>query len=140
MSNQKIHLSIKKEHNHIHHCLIIIDKLQLIIYTNNIVTSYDIVFSGTVEELAQALDEGLVLLTSKEGNKVFVVTSDYAEQIVILGVGAYRISAREFNEEYLAVKKQINERNSREVKGKARNEVGNRLKDDVLVKLERLRR
>ena len=76
----------------------------------------------------------------KEGNKVFVVTSDYAEQIVILGVGAYRISAREFNEDYLAVKKQINERNSREVKGKARNEVGNRLKDDVLVKLERLRR
>ena len=76
----------------------------------------------------------------KEGNKVFVVTSDYAEQIVILGVGAYRISAREFNEDYLAVKKQINARNSREVKGKARNEVGNRLKDDVLVKLERLRR
>ena len=76
----------------------------------------------------------------KEGNKVFVVTSDYAEQIVILGVGAYRISAREFNEDYLAVKKQINERNSMEVKGKARTEVGNRLKDDVLVKLERLRR
>ena len=76
----------------------------------------------------------------KEGNKVFVVTSDYAEQIVILGVGAYRISAREFHEEYLSVKKQINERNSREVKGKARNEVGNRLKDDVLIKLERLRR
>ena len=76
----------------------------------------------------------------KEGNKVFVVTSDYAEQIVILGVGAYRISAREFHEDYLAVKKQINERNTREVNGKARNEVGNRLKDDVLVKLERLRR
>lgn len=76
----------------------------------------------------------------KEGNKVFVVTSDYAEQIVILGVGAYRISAREFHEDYLAVKKQINERNSREVKGKARNEVGNRLNDDVLIKLERLRR
>ena len=34
--------------------------------------SYDIVFSGTVEELAQALDEGLVLLTTKEGNKVLI--------------------------------------------------------------------
>lgn len=77
---------------------------------------------------------------AKEGNKVFVVTSDYAEQIVILGVGAYRISAREFHEEYLTVKKQILERNSREIKGKARNEVGNRLKEDVLSKLERLRR
>ena len=77
---------------------------------------------------------------AKEDNKVFVVTSDYAEQIVVLGVGAYRISAREFREEYLAVKKQIHERNDREIKGKARNEVGNRLKDDVLSKLERLRR
>ena len=77
---------------------------------------------------------------AKEGNKVFVVTSDYAEQIVILGVGAYRISVREFREEYLTVKKQIHERNDREIKGKIRNEVGNRLKDDVLSKLERLRR
>lgn len=46
--------------------------MSLIIYTNNIVISYDIVFSGTVEELAQALDEGLVLLTTKEGNKVLI--------------------------------------------------------------------
>ena len=46
--------------------------MSLIIYTNNIVISYDIAFSGTVEELAQALDEGLVLLTTKEGNKVLI--------------------------------------------------------------------
>lgn len=46
--------------------------MSLIIYTNNIVISYDIVFSGTVEELAQALDEGLVLLTTKEGNKILI--------------------------------------------------------------------
>lgn len=46
--------------------------MSLIIYTNNIVISYDIVFSGTVEELAQALDEGLVLLTTKEGSKVLI--------------------------------------------------------------------
>lgn len=46
--------------------------MSLIIYTNNNVISYDIVFSGTVEELAQALDEGLVLLTTKEGNKVLI--------------------------------------------------------------------
>ena len=36
---------------------------------------------------------------------VFVVTSDYAEQINVLGSGAYRISAREFRQEYLQVKK-----------------------------------
>ncbi len=76
----------------------------------------------------------------KAGNKVFVVTSDYAEQIVVLGVGAYRISAREFHEDYLAVKKQIRERNDGKANTRTRNEVGNRLKEEVLSKLERLRR
>ena len=47
---------------------------------------------------------------NKNGDKVFVVTSDYAEQINILGSGAYRISAREFKEEYRRAKKQIEEK------------------------------
>ena len=33
------------------------------------------------------------------------MTSDYAEQLNVLGSGAYRISAREFREEYLLTKK-----------------------------------
>lgn len=36
--------------------------MTLTIYTNYLVVNYDIKFSGTKEELAQALDEGPVLL------------------------------------------------------------------------------
>ena len=49
---------------------------------------------------------------NRNGDKVFVVTSDYAEQINILGSGAYRISAREFREEYKRAKKQIEEKST----------------------------
>ena len=98
-----------------------------------------IIFSSE-GETADSWIERRAYELAKEGNKVFVVTSDYAEQIAILGVGAYRISAREFHEDYLEVKKQIRERNDRGTKGKARNEVGSRLNGDVLDQLERLRR
>lgn len=99
----------------------------------------DIVFTAE-GETADSWIEHKTYELAKEDNKVFVVTSDYAEQIVILGIGAYRISAREFREEYLAAKKQMCERTEKEIKGKARNEVGNRLNDDVLRRLELLRR
>ena len=98
-----------------------------------------IIFSSE-GETADSWIERRAYELAKEGNKVFVVTSDYAEQIAILGVGAYRISAREFHEDYFEVKKQIRERNDRGTKGKARNEVGSRLNGDVLDQLERLRR
>lgn len=39
--------------------------------------------------------------------KVFVVTSDYAEQINILGAGAYRISSKEFREQYYKTKRKL---------------------------------
>ena len=74
------------------------------------------------------------------GERVFVVTSDYAQQIFVLGAGAYRISAREFREEYQSARKKIQERGRKEMEGKARSEVGSRLNEDVLDKLELLRR
>lgn len=77
---------------------------------------------------------------TKERRKVFVVTSDFAEQIVVLGVGAYRISAREFHEDYLLVKKQIRERSGQIPAKVTRSEVGNRINGDILTKLEYLRR
>ena len=76
----------------------------------------------------------------RAGERVFVVTSDYAQQIFVLGAGAYRISAREFREEYQSARKKIQERGRKEMEGKARNEVGSRLNEDVLDKLELLRR
>lgn len=77
---------------------------------------------------------------NKNGDKVFVVTSDYAEQINILGSGAYRISAREFKEEYKRAKKQIEEKVHATASGTGRNELGGRLHEHVLAHFEKLRR
>ncbi len=70
----------------------------------------------------------------------FVVTSDYAEQINILGSGAYRISAREFKEEYRRAKKQIEEKVHATASGTGRNELGGRLHEHVRAHFEKLRR
>ncbi|WP_293729196.1 NYN domain-containing protein [uncultured Phascolarctobacterium sp.] len=72
--------------------------------------------------------------------KVFVVTSDYAEQINILGAGAYRISAREFREDYLKAKKEIAARLRIPDRALNRNELGGRINGQVLEHLEKLRR
>lgn len=77
---------------------------------------------------------------NKNGDKVFVVTSDYAEQINILGSGAYRISAREFKEEYKRAKKQIAEKVHATSGGLGRNELGGRLHEHVRAHFEKLRR
>ena len=73
-------------------------------------------------------------------SKVFVVTSDYAEQINILGAGAYRISAREFREEYKKTKRQIAERLRIPRGALNRNELGGRINGHVLEHLEKIRR
>lgn len=77
---------------------------------------------------------------NRNGDKVFVVTSDYAEQINILGSGAYRISAREFREEYKRAKKQIEEKVHASAGGLGRNELGGRLHEHVRAHFEKLRR
>lgn len=77
---------------------------------------------------------------NRNGDKVFVVTSDYAEQINILGSGAYRISAREFREEYKRAKKQIEEKVQASAGGLGRNELGGRLHEHVREHFEKLRR
>ena len=77
---------------------------------------------------------------NKNGDKVFVVTSDYAEQINILGSGAYRISAREFKEEYKRATKQIEEKVHATASGTGRNELGGRLHEHVRAHFEKLRR
>ncbi len=72
--------------------------------------------------------------------KVFVVTSDYAEQINVLGAGAYRVSAREFHEDYKNAKKAIAAKMKQPASGLNRNELGGRLAGNVLEHFEKLRR
>lgn len=101
--------------------------------------SLDVVYTDE-GETADSWIERKVYELAKAGDKVFVVTSDYAEQMNILGSGAYRISAREFREEYLRTKKQIEEKAENARKGLGRNELGERLQEHVLEHFERLRR
>lgn len=75
-----------------------------------------------------------------KGRKVFVVTSDYAEQLNVLGAGAYRISAREFYEDYKKAKEEIAEELQQPKRALNRNELGGRIDSNVLAYLEQLRR
>ena len=69
-----------------------------------------------------------------------MATQTCAEQLNVLGSGAYRISAREFREEYLLTKKQIAQRSERLARGLGRNELGGRLQEHILDHFEKLRR
>ena len=42
------------------------------IYTNYLVVSYNVAYSGSKEELAKALDEGPIFLKTKEGSSIFI--------------------------------------------------------------------
>lgn len=99
----------------------------------------EIVFTGEGETADSWIERRVYSLT-RNGINVFVVTSDYAEQLNILGSGAYRISAREFREEYLEAKKEIAEHNKKIAGNLGRNELGGRLDGDVLEHFEKMRR
>lgn len=99
----------------------------------------EVVFTGEGETADSWIERHVYELVRK-GGKVFVVTSDYAEQLNVLGSGAYRVSAREFREEYALAKKQIAERSERLAGGLGRNELGGRLQEHILDHFEKLRR
>lgn len=46
--------------------------MTITIYTNYLVVTYNVIFSGSKEELARALDEGSVLLQTKEGSYITI--------------------------------------------------------------------
>jgi Predicted RNA-binding protein containing a PIN domain len=78
------------------------------------------------------------LLTKKK--KVFVVTGDYVEQTTILGMGAYRMTARELYHDCAQSRKEIIEKVVDGHPLKDRREVADRLGYEVIDKLEKLRR
>ncbi|WP_418791403.1 NYN domain-containing protein [Phosphitispora sp. TUW77] len=72
-----------------------------------------------------------------EGNRITVATSDWAQQRMVFGKGAVRLSARELEEEIKALRK-LNHPYL-ELPG-VRRDLGGRLDDKVKEYLERLRR
>jgi predicted RNA-binding protein with PIN domain len=76
----------------------------------------------------------------RQRKQVYVVTSDWVEQLVILGAGAYRISARELLQDVKKVNKLIKEGYSESELTYKRHELENRLNSDVVKRLDELRR
>ena len=81
------------------------------------------------------------IFTLSKYDSVSVVTSDYAEQQIILGRGGQRIAARELIEELSNFKKSIRS-NNKKIKSKNQeiNRLENRLNADIYDKLEEIRR
>ena len=99
-----------------------------------------VVFTAENETADTWIERYVYQLARGGGAKVFVVTSDYAEQNSILGSGAYRISSRDFREKYLYAKKRISEKIEQRPGHSGRNEVAGRIHPGVLQNLEELRR
>lgn len=74
-------------------------------------------------------------LASDKKNMVRVVTSDWAEQLVILGSGAFRMSTRELNEEMAFMKKKINTKKRAE---NQRSYLEDILSEEILKKLKNI--
>ena len=91
-------------------------------------------------ETADSYIEKMVYEYARHNKRIYVVTSDWAEQMFILGAGAYRISARELKNDVIAVKKEIATNLSRKVLARDRHELGNRLEKDILKRLDAMRR
>lgn len=100
----------------------------------------EVVYTGA-GETADSYIERLAYDSVRAGREVHVVTSDGAEQAVILGAGAYRISSLEFRKAVRKTKKRIRE----DYLGKVtiplvRNEVGSRIDSETAAKLDKLRK
>lgn len=91
-------------------------------------------------ETADSYIEKMVYMMNKSKRKAFVVTSDGAEQMAILGAGAFRISAREFKEDYAVAKKEIAEKSRPSDKINHRAEIDSRIDRNILDVLESMRR
>lgn len=91
-------------------------------------------------ETADSYIEKMVYDFGRHNKRIYVVTSDSAEQMFILGAGAYRISARELKSDIAAVKKEIAAGLSQKIVARDRHEVGSRLEADILKRLDAMRR
>lgn len=91
-------------------------------------------------ETADSYIEKMVYELARHNRRIYVVTSDGAEQMFVLGAGAFRISARELKNDVAAVKKEIATTLSRKIVARDRHELGSRLGQDILKRLDAMRR
>ena len=92
-------------------------------------------------ETADSRIERLAYDLVRAGREVHVVTSDGAEQSVILGAGAYRITSPELRRSVKKAKKLMKaEYMNPHIQPLARSELHERIDSDTLARLEELRR
>ncbi|SFS85181.1 NYN domain-containing protein [Marininema halotolerans] len=89
-------------------------------------------------ETADQMIERLVRQHKKSQRRIYVATSDFMEQRMIFGQGAYRVSSRELIQQLTAMDKKIAKR-IREKKER-RSTLGQGLAGDLLETLEKWRR
>ncbi len=90
-------------------------------------------------ETADSYIERLTYEVVRRGETVYVVTNDWAEQLTVLGAGAYRRSTRELIEDCRrAAREMENEKRARLDLG--RSELGSRVGKETWEKLEEWRR
>ena len=89
---------------------------------------------------AETADQYIEKTTHEIGRKykVTVATSDALEQVIVMGQGAYRISARDFYEEVERTEKQIREINERE-RGEKRNYLLDYAREEDAKEMEKVR-
>lgn len=89
---------------------------------------------------AETADQYIEKTTHEIGRKykVTVATSDALEQVIVMGQGAYRISARDFYEEVERTEKQIREINERE-RGEKRNYLLDYVREEDAREMEKVR-
>lgn len=91
-------------------------------------------------ETADSYIEKLAYNLVRKGEQVFVVTSDWAEQMVILGAGAFRIPARQLERDILAAEKKMTNAFTENTLTYRRHELGSRIDGDVARRLDEMRR
>ncbi|MDU4961386.1 MAG: NYN domain-containing protein [Sporomusaceae bacterium] len=89
-------------------------------------------------ETADSYIEKLSYRLVRQGERVFVVTSDQMEQAVILGTGAYRMSAQELGSRVSQSKRKLREE-TQALAQRDRRELAGRLREDVAARLDKLR-
>lgn len=92
------------------------------------------------KETADSYIERSAYLQVRQGRRVYVVTNDWAEQLLILGAGAFRIPTRELVQDVRKVQKEIRLGFTDNPAKCQRQELGNRLDAEVAKRLDELRR
>ncbi|PTX58158.1 hypothetical protein C8P63_11832 [Melghirimyces profundicolus] len=90
------------------------------------------------QETADQAIERLVKQNKAPGRRIYVATSDYLEQRMVFGQGAYRLSSRELLEELRFMKAAISRKIEESKSG--RRTLGQGLKGDILRTFENWRR